>query len=141
MAGMSARPRPRGGAVWAAVLFLGALAAGAFLPLVIVALPGAGATIGDALADPLTGITAALEGWRAYTNGEAIRIGFSMSAIAAKALEEERAFDAAALDEELRDWGASVGKLFPKVPARLGLAPVHALGADTEKWLDRLDLS
>ncbi|MCB2063432.1 MAG: CoA transferase [Novosphingobium sp.] len=97
--------------------------------------------VGDALADPLTGITAALEGWRAYTNGEAIRIGFSMSAIAAKALEEERAFDAAALDEELRDWGASVGKLFPKVPARLGLAPVHALGADTEKWLDRLDLS
>ncbi len=91
--------------------------------------------VGDALADPLTGITAALEGWRAYANGEAVRIGFSMSAIAAKALSEERAFDRPALDAELRAWGANVGKLFPKVPRRSGLGPFRDLGADTEKWL------
>jgi len=91
--------------------------------------------VGDALADPLTGITAALEGWRAYASGEAARIGFSMSAIAAKALAEERAYDRDALDAELRAWGASVGKLFPKVPYRAGMAPVSELGADTEKWL------
>ena len=93
--------------------------------------------VGDALADPLTGITAALEGWRAYANGEAVRIGFSMSAIAAKALSEERAFDRPALDAELRAWGANVGKLFPKVPRRSGLGPFRDLGADTEKWLGK----
>jgi hypothetical protein len=90
--------------------------------------------VGDALADPLTGITAALEGWRAYREGKAVRLGFAMSAIAAKALAEERAYDRAALDGELRAWGASVGKLFPKVPLRAGMAPVRDLGADTEKW-------
>jgi len=91
--------------------------------------------VGDALADPLTGITAALEGWRTFAAGDAVRLGFSMSSIVAKALDEERAFDSPALTEELRDWGASVGKLFPKVPSRNGQAPVHDLGADTEKWL------
>ncbi len=93
--------------------------------------------VGDALADPLTGITAALEGWRAYQAGQAVRLGFSMSAIAAKALAEERAFGRAALDAELRAWGAARGKLFPKVPRRAGLAEVRDLGADTEKWLGK----
>ncbi len=93
--------------------------------------------VGDALADPLTGITAALEGWRAYAAGDGVRIGFAMSAIAARALAEERAFSADALDAELRAWGAGVGRLFPKVPYRAGLAPVRDLGADTEKWLGK----
>lgn len=93
--------------------------------------------VGDALADPLTGITAALEGWRAYAPGKAVRLGFAMSAIAARALAEERAFDRAALDAELRAWGAAVGKLFPRVPYRGGLAPVRELGADTEKWFGK----
>lgn len=91
--------------------------------------------VGDALADPLTGITTALEGWRAYEAGTAVRIGFSMSAIAARALAEERAFDRPALDAELRAWAAAVGRLFPKVPHRGGFALVRELGADTEKWL------
>ena len=91
--------------------------------------------VGDALADPLTGITAALEGWRAYQRGEACRIGFSMSAIAAKALAEERAFDAAALEAELSAWGAAVGQTFPKVPRRVMYAPVREIGADTARYL------
>jgi hypothetical protein len=91
--------------------------------------------VGDALADPLTGITAALEGWRAYAIGGAARVGLSMSAIAAKALAEERAFDRRAIEAELRAWGSAVGQLFPKVPHRGGMAPVRDLGADTEKWL------
>ncbi len=91
--------------------------------------------VGDALADPLTGITAALEGWRAYAAGEAVRLGFAMSAITARALAEERAFDSTLLDNELRAWGAAKGKLFPKVLRRAMLAPVRELGADTEKWL------
>jgi len=90
--------------------------------------------VGDALADPLTGITVALEGWRAYQTGEATRIGFAMSAIVARALAEEKEHDAVALQAELRAWGAAVGKLFPKLPPREVTGPVRDLGADTEKW-------
>lgn len=93
--------------------------------------------VGDALADPLTGITAAIEGWRAYRSGEARRIGFAMSAIAARALSEERDQDAAALEAELGAWGAAVGQYFPKVASRAMLGEVRALGADTAEWLAR----
>ena len=93
--------------------------------------------VGDALADPLTGITAALEGWRAYQSGKGSRIGFSMSAIAAKALAEERELDAAALEAELGAWGAARGRGFPKVPRRVMYEPVHELGGDTAEWLGR----
>ena len=91
--------------------------------------------VGDALADPLTGITGALEGWRAWRSGEAQRIGLSMSAIVARALAEERAHDPEALIAELRAWGAANGGAFPKVRRREMLAPVHDLGADTHAWL------
>ncbi len=91
--------------------------------------------IGDALPDPLTGITAALEGWRAYQSGKAQRIGFSMSAIAARALAEERVFDADMLEAELRAWGAAIGQPFRKMPRRPMHAPVHEIGADTARYL------
>jgi hypothetical protein len=94
--------------------------------------------VGDAIPDPLTGITAALEGWRAYHSGEARRIGFALSAIGAKALSEERAHDPAQLDAELRGWGAAVGKAFPKVSRRPMLAECRALGADTARWFAAL---
>lgn len=91
--------------------------------------------VGDAIADPLTGITGALAGWRAYQAGDACRIGLSMSAIVARALAEERTHNRAALDAELRAWGAAEGRPFPKVRRREMLAPVHELGADTAVWL------
>jgi hypothetical protein len=91
--------------------------------------------VGDALPDPLTGITAALEGWRAYRSGSAQRIGFSMSAIAARALAEEREFDADLLEAELRAWGAAVGQPFRKVPRRPMYETVHDIGADTARFL------
>ncbi len=94
--------------------------------------------VGDALADPLTGITAAREGWRAYRSGEAQRIGFAMSAITARALAEERAHDAAALDAELRVWAAASGRVFPPVPRRPLLGEVRAIGADTARYLPEL---
>jgi hypothetical protein len=96
---------------------------------------GAIGYVGDAIADPLTGITGAREGWRAYRAGEARRIALSMSAITARALREERAHDPALLHAELRAWGAAVGKPIPKVPRREMFEPVHALGADTARWL------
>lgn len=93
--------------------------------------------VGDALPDPLTGIAAALEGWRAYQRGEACRIGFSMSAIAAQALREEREHDAAALEAELSGWGAAVGQNFPTVRRRALLEDVRPLGTDTAEWLGK----
>ncbi|MGE3690849.1 MAG: CoA transferase [Novosphingobium sp.] len=91
--------------------------------------------VGDALPDPLTGIAAALEGWRTYKSGTAQRIGFAMSAIAAQALDEERQHDPAGLAADLRMWAQSVGEFFPEVPRRKLLAPVRSVGADTAAWL------
>ena len=90
--------------------------------------------VGDAIADPLTGITGARAAWRALADGRGCRIGLAMSAITARALAEERAFDAALLDAELRDWGAAVGGPFPRVPQRAMIAPARALGADNAAW-------
>lgn len=91
--------------------------------------------VGDAIADPLTGIAGALEGWRTYQGGEARRIGLSMSAITARALAEERAHDPQALSADLRAWGAAKGAAFPKVRRRDMFEPVHDFGADTQDWL------
>lgn len=91
--------------------------------------------VGDAIADPLTGITGAIEGWRAYQSGEARRIGLSMSAITARALREEQAYDQATLNDELRAWGKAIGHRFPTLQRRELLAPVHPLGADTAAYL------
>jgi hypothetical protein len=91
--------------------------------------------VGDALPDPLTGITAALEGWRAYRRGEAVRLGFAMAGIAARALAEEQAHDPALLAAELRGWAEAEGALFPALPARAMLAEARPLGADTAAWI------
>jgi hypothetical protein len=91
--------------------------------------------VGDAIADPLTGITGALEAWRAYKSGEARRIGLAMSAITARALQEERNHDPALLHAELHAWGRALGKPFPHVRRREMFEPVHPLGADTARYL------
>ncbi|MEO5587290.1 MAG: CoA transferase [Novosphingobium sp.] len=91
--------------------------------------------VGDAIADPLTGITGAIEAWRAYRAGDSCRIGLAMSAITARALAEECAHDPDAITAELRAWGAAIGRPFPAVPRREMLAPVRDFGADTAAWL------
>lgn len=91
--------------------------------------------VGDAIADPLTGITAAREGLAAYRSGVAQRIGLSMSAITAMALAEERSHDRAAIEGELRAWGSAVGRPFPHVAQRALQAPVRPIGADTARYL------
>jgi len=91
--------------------------------------------VGDAIADPLTGILAAIEGWRAYQSGEAQRIGFALSACVARALAEERAYDRAALDDELRAWRAAEGRPFPHYRPRALEDELRPLGADNAAWL------
>ena len=94
--------------------------------------------VGDAIADPLTGITGAREAIRAYESGTAQRIGLSMSAIVAMALAEERAFDALLLERELRDWSAATGKPFPRVRRRPLEGEVAPRGADTLRYFPAL---
>ncbi|MET0587312.1 MAG: CoA transferase [Novosphingobium sp.] len=91
--------------------------------------------VGDAIADPLTGITAALEGWRAYKRGDACRFGLAMSGITARALNEEGEHNPDLLAAELRGWGAGNGKPFPRVTRRSLLAEVRDFGADTGRYL------
>ena len=99
---------------------------------------GAIGYVGDAITDPLTGITGALEAARAINSGEARRIGLSMSAIGAQALAEEQARDPATLAADLQAWGKAVGQPFPTVPRRAMLAPLHEPGADTAQWFPEL---
>jgi len=91
--------------------------------------------VGDAIADPLTGIVAARSALRALREGHAVRIGLAMSAIANMALAEETGFDPAALEIELRTWGLAVGRPFPPVSRRSLTAAVRPLGADTHRYL------
>lgn len=91
--------------------------------------------VGDAIADPLTGIVGAREVLGTLREGTAKRIGLSMSAITAMALAEERSFDAALLARELRAWGEATGASFPAIAGREVSAPVRPLGIDTERYL------
>lgn len=89
---------------------------------------------GDAIADPLTGIAAALAGWQAWQQGEAVRIGLAMRGVVAEALAAERAGDPAAFADSLVRWAASAGQPFPAMPVRPVAAELHPLGADTPQW-------
>lgn len=91
--------------------------------------------VGDAIADPLTGIVGARTVLRALHEGRARRIGLSMSAITAMAVAEERAHDRAGFEGELRAWGRAVGSGFPHVSRRALTAPVRPIGADTDRYL------
>ena len=68
--------------------------------------------VGDAVADPLTGIFAARVAWQAWETGRSARFGLSMRAIAALGLEQARAAGPACLDARLRAWHASAGEPF-----------------------------
>jgi crotonobetainyl-CoA:carnitine CoA-transferase CaiB-like acyl-CoA transferase len=89
---------------------------------------------GDAPADPLTGIVAALAGWRAWCSGAAEHIDLSMSAVVATALAEERATDPDALTATLQAWSRARGTPFPACALR-PVAEVRLFGADTAAWL------
>ncbi|ATE67443.1 CoA transferase [Rhizorhabdus dicambivorans] len=90
--------------------------------------------VGDAIADPLTGIAAARIGWERWASGTGARIALSMRDVVAEALRSERARDADALDANLRQWAAAAGRPFP-VPRMRATGPVQPLGADTGAWL------
>ena len=86
--------------------------------------------VGDAIADPLTGIRAAGAAWTSWASGKGGRLGLSMRGVVAEALAQARAEDAAALDRSLVAWAAAAGSPFPAVQRR-AVGRVSPLGADT----------
>ena len=91
--------------------------------------------VGDAIADPLTGLVAARTAWNAWKNGNGGRIGLSMSAVAAMALAEEQAQNREQVAADLKAWAAAAGRPFPKFQTRAANAEVKSLGADNDRWL------
>jgi hypothetical protein len=89
--------------------------------------------VGDAIADPLTGILTARLAWERWRSGAGARIILSMSGTVASAIADERMRDSQALDDRLRVWAAAESAPFPSVPARAA-GTVRPLGADTARW-------
>ena len=73
---------------------------------------GQGGFVGDAIADPLTGINTARIAWDQYASGNGARIIISMSGVVAAALAEENQRDHIALVQDLRAWAAVHGQRF-----------------------------
>jgi hypothetical protein len=90
--------------------------------------------VGDAIADPLTGLMAAHAAWQAWAAGRGVRLALAMSHVVASCLAEERNVRPEQCAQELRQWAASAGKPFPEVRRRRA-GPVRPLGADTHSLL------
>ena len=92
--------------------------------------------VGDAIADPLTGMSAALVAWDAWTRRRGGRFVLAMSQIVARCLATLRENDPAALNATLTAWSAAVGEPFPTVQRRpIGTLP--AFGEHSRSCLFR----
>jgi hypothetical protein len=93
--------------------------------------------VGDAMADPLTGLCAAIVAWRSWTSRRGGRFGLAMSRVVARRLAESREQDPIALKTNLIAWNAAVGQPFPTVNRR----PIGELaqpGEHTRSYLAKL---
>lgn len=89
--------------------------------------------VGDAIADPLTGIYAAMlafEAWRSRRGG---RQALAMSGVAAHALERARRAAPQVLADDLRAWSAAVGEPFARTRIR-AFAAAAEFGRDTSRY-------
>jgi hypothetical protein len=98
---------------------------------------GAVGFVGDAIADPLTGMEAALLAWEAWSSRRGGHFALAMSHIVAHALGTARAADPAELESSLRAWSAAVGKPFPPVKRR-PIGTLAAFGEHTHHYQERL---
>jgi CoA-transferase family III len=74
--------------------------------------------VGDALADPLTGVVASLAAWEAWTSGRGARLGLAMSEVVARCLAAANYEDPFALQSCLRAWAGACGQPFPSITRR-----------------------
>jgi len=93
--------------------------------------------VGDAIADPLTGMLAALVAWEAWRSRQGGRFGLAMSRVIARNLCLARDQDPSALELSLTAWSAAVGKPFPTVNRRCtGALP--SFGEHTRSYLPKV---
>jgi hypothetical protein len=85
--------------------------------------------VGDAIADPLSGLVAARLAWSHWASGIGARLALSMSGIVAQACAEEKG-----LDVQLRRWANARGRPFSATRPRQR-SPARQFGADNEEWL------
>lgn len=87
--------------------------------------------VGDAIADPLTGIFAARTAWEAWRSGCGGRFGLALSSVVACCMAEARELDAAGFEAALRAWNGAAGRPFPTVRQR----PIGTLTAPASpRW-------
>jgi hypothetical protein len=79
---------------------------------------GVSGFVGDAIADPLTGMEAARVAWDAWAARRGGHFAIAMSHVVAHAIASERADNPAQWQAALRAWGTAVGKPFPTVQRR-----------------------
>jgi len=84
--------------------------------------------VGDALADPLTGIFASLAAWESWSSGRGARLGLAMSHVVARCLAAARHEDPDALQSCLRAWASACGRPFPSVARRALRTPPLSCG-------------
>lgn len=90
--------------------------------------------VGDAIADPLTGIFAASTAWDAWTSRRGGRVGLAMSHVVAHCLAQTRERDPKALRNQLLGWSANIGKPFPEVTRR-SIGALPSFGEHTRSLL------
>lgn len=90
--------------------------------------------VGDAIADPLTGIFAALQGWQAWMSRRGGRFGIAMTQVVASCLAQARECDPEALQSHLLRWSAGIGQPFPEVTRRSSSA-LPSFGEQTHSLL------
>jgi len=92
--------------------------------------------VGDAIADPLTGIFAAEAAWNAWASRRGGRFGLALSDVARHCLAQDRERDPEALNQQLLEWSRDIGLLFPDVRRRhIGTLP--RFGEHTHSLLAR----
>lgn len=79
--------------------------------------------VGDAIADPLTGVFAAVVAWNGWLSRRGARWGLAMSHVVARCLAAAEQENPEALQSSLRAWAGAVGQAFPTVERRAVAAP------------------
>ena len=90
--------------------------------------------VGDAIADPLTGLCTALVAWEAWAARRGGRFGLSMSQVVAESLATAARQDTGALNSTLTAWSAAAGQPFPTVDRR-PISVVPAFGEHTWDYM------
>jgi CoA transferase family III len=93
--------------------------------------------VGDAIADPLTGIFAALAAWETWKARRGGRFGLAMSRVVEHCLTWENREHPSELTTSLRNWSNCVGTAFPTVAQR-SIGTLPAFGENTQAYLSHL---